>query len=108
MPRSRSEHVPNFAGCAGDKNAFHGDGAPGTSGYLPLPPRGQPLEIGKPSRAKFLGPADQQRKAESENRQQIQIPPGNDLIDRHLHVEGRCQQDPPRTNESTRVRSIAG
>jgi hypothetical protein len=23
----------------------------------------------------------------------IQIPPGNDLIDRHLHVEGRCPQD---------------
>ena len=33
------------------------------------------------------------RKAESENRQQIQIPPGNDLIDRHPHVEGLCQQD---------------
>jgi hypothetical protein len=52
------QYAPNFAGCAGDENAFHGDGAPGTSGDLPLPPRGQPLEIGKPRRAKIFGLTD--------------------------------------------------
>jgi hypothetical protein len=50
------QHAPNFAGCAGDENAFHGDGAPGTSGYLPLPARGQAWEIGQPRRAKIFGP----------------------------------------------------
>jgi polyphosphate glucokinase len=93
MPRSRSEHVPNFAGCAGDKNAFHATARPGLRGTYPSPLADNPWKSASPRRPSFLGPADQQRKAESENRHQIQIPPGNDLIDRHLHVEGRCQQD---------------
>jgi hypothetical protein len=87
---------------------FMATARPGLRGTYPSPLADKPWKSASPRGPSFLGPADQQRKAESENRQQIQIPPGNDLIDRHLHVEGRCQQDPPRTNESTRVRSIAG
>jgi hypothetical protein len=48
---------PNFAGCAGDEKAFHGDGAPGTSGYLPLPPLADPWKSASPGGPRFLGPA---------------------------------------------------
>jgi hypothetical protein len=63
----------------------------GLRGTYPSPLADNPWKSASPEGQVFW--ARRLRKAESENRQQIQIPPGNDLIDRHPHVEGRCQQD---------------